>query len=1142
ACSPPSPSTSVMAGGFHAIRYRVGGVALWHERLVLGVSAGFAYVVTPDFDDYDEPIVVGPDVRAVLPLAGQGDTPAALVGAAVHRFRRLPTAAELWAAVGRSVAAGYPMPADPLLLALAAGNAAGAPPGPFPLADPAAAAAAAPAPPLALPPADGPAAPVPPGAAPGVAALAAALGPVPPGPAAAPPLAPVPGAAAGGALAVDALPVPAGDFRVLPMAINQRGERERRFGETVNGLSETEVVGWPIQGPRTLLWCLSFMSTMAGTPTAWHQRWLTAMALADDDEYAKLHETLCRVLDLAVVYDQLQVAEMASFEVVARQLQLLEERVYESRSAPPTAAAPKAKSGARSAATATAVSMAETSYFLGAGVSKANLCISPKLLEYIADQMKAEAAISKERRKAALVELLASAPGYSGESRVRPYDKELVSWPKHVAGMLEWEVAERQAPYSTALTTAMRDSGIDDDAMLVDGSAPRPLRDHGDIIAAGYVDNFATVSLSPDVATASCQAIRDVLVARGLPVEEFAPAAQRVTFTGLDILGDVGVVRCKVDRLSRLRQALLGLLRRGFASPLAFSAVVGHCTWGMITNRPMLSIFHAVYRFMGQDSRRALPLWPSVVSELRAAASLIPLWWADVRAEWAATTFCSDASPYGIGVCRKFVEQEVVAAAGRRSEKWRYHFSDAVHARAHALGVDPNVVLEAAVSKRGLKDCEQCPRDVLVPEGFAIHYDASVLCPQLAAFATLCDGSLARAMPQTRRRGQVSLSGRPSRSTKRLHPEFRRQRATTVTKQRTKTHPGPQRLGRGALSVLESAAVSDTTMANYWGAAKKFEVWCRWTSQTFTTAAEVDVILVTYFVNLFLDGFDSATGRVLLASLKHYLPSILVGRTPCPRAARALTGWRKLVPPQMRLPLPRAAMASIVGVLISWKLFGMAVFVRLMFDTYLRPSEAYRLTAGSVIRPRPDAARGYGHWALIVNDACLDRPGKTGEMDESVIVDNPTLWPLLDALVLGKKTSDGLWTFAPDEVRSMFRRAAAALGLEAEMTLYSLRHGGASDDLLSLRRTRKEVKDRGRWRTDQSLLRYAKRARMQQRIASLGQNLIDFGHAVDSEMNDLILQTTSSGVFPLQVPLAVAPTPPAVRPPPPRVTARWAFA
>ena len=235
-------------------------------------------------------------------------------------------------------------------------------------------------------------------------------------------------------------------------------------------------------------------------------------------------------------------------------------------------------------------------------------------------------------------------------------------------------------------------------------------------------------------------------------------------------------------------------------------------------------------------------------------------------------------------------------------------------------------------------------------------------------------------------------------------------------------------------------------------------------------------------------------------------------------------------------------MAAIVGVLISWKLFGMAVFIRLMFDTYLRPSEAYRLTAGSVVRPRPQGTQGYGHWALIINDASFDRPGKTGEMDESVIVDNVTLWPLLEALLLDKKPSDSLWSFAPDEVRNTFRRAAAVLGMDSDITLYALRHGGASDDLLSLRRTRKEVKDRGRWRTDQSLLRYAKRARMQQRIASLGQRLTDFGEQVDQQMNDLILQTASSGVFPLPVPLAVTPTPPAAKPPPPQVTARWAFA
>eukprot|EP00959_Pyramimonas_sp_CCMP1952_P269775 5639929-Pyramimonas_sp.AAC.1 len=68
-------------------------------------------------------------------------------------------------------------------------------------------------------------------------------------------------------------------------------------------------------------------------------------------------------------------------------------------------------------------------------------------------------------------------------------------------------------------------------------------------MAAGYVDNFASVSMGPDLAAAACQAIREVLEVRGLPVGAFAAAAQRVVFMGLDILGDVGVVGCKSDRL-----------------------------------------------------------------------------------------------------------------------------------------------------------------------------------------------------------------------------------------------------------------------------------------------------------------------------------------------------------------------------------------------------------------------------------------------------------------------------------------------------------------------------------------------------------------------------------------------------------------
>ena len=43
---------------------------------------------------------------------------------------------------------------------------------------------------------------------------------------------------------------------------------------------------------------------------------------------------------------------------------------------------------------------------------------------------------------------------------------------------------------------------------------------------------------------------------------------------------------------------------------------------------------------------------------------------------------------------------------------------------------------------------------------------------------------------------------------------------------------------------------------------------------------------------------------------------------------------------------------------------------------------------------------------LIVSDAFLNRPDKRGKSDESGIVDDRALWPLLEALVHGKLATD----------------------------------------------------------------------------------------------------------------------------------------
>ena len=377
----------------------------------------------------------------------------------------------------------------------------------------------------------------------------------------------------------------------------------------------------------------------------------------------------------------------------------------------------------------------------------------------------------------------------------------------------------------------------------------------------------------------------------------------------------------------------------------------------------------------------------------------------------------------------------------------------------------------------------------------------------------------------------MKKKGRPSRSDRHL---------VSVPKARTLAHPSPATLLVGAISFLELAAVTEHTLVGYSGHVDRFLLWCRWTGCDWSSIETLDATLVAFFVNLALDGFEVATGRTTMAGVKHFVPALAGTRRGLPRAARALDGWSRLVPPQMRLPLPRVGMLAIVGYLIAMGQAPMAVFVRLAFDAYLRPNECYRLTPNSLVPPA-GALSLFRGWGLIVNNAESGRVGKTGVSDESVTIDNEDLWTVLEALLLGRRGCATLWEFTELELRRWFSRAVSQLGLPPSTCLYALRHGGASDDLLSGRRTLKETKERGRWVTDSSLRRYAKRTRMQQLTAAMPPDVMDFGAAVEHHIPELILMVAQRKPFPLVVPHHVAATAsPALRPPP-SLTRRWAF-
>ena len=69
---------------------------------------------------------------------------------------------------------------------------------------------------------------------------------------------------------------------------------------------------------------------------------------------------------------------------------------------------------------------------------------------------------------------------------------------------------------------------------------------------------------------------------------------------------------------------------------------------------------------------------------------------------------------------------------------------------------------------------------------------------------------------------------------------------------------------------------------------------------------------------------------------------------------------------------------------------------------------------------------------------------------------------------------------------------------------YAIRLGGASTDVLLGRRTLRDVKSRGRWRTDASVARYNKHARILREVNRLPDSTRVYGEQVGNILDDLV--------------------------------------
>ena len=257
-------------------------------------------------------------------------------------------------------------------------------------------------------------------------------------------------------------------------------------------------------------------------------------------------------------------------------------------------------------------------------------------------------------------------------------------------------------------------------------------------------------------------------------------------------------------------------------------------------------------------------------------------------------------------------------------------------------------------------------------------------------------------------------------------------------------------------------------------------------------------------------GTHSGLGGRLSSALAWLLPRHQrTGAGHLPRLMQARTSSARRAPGLTRLPFPEEiAMALLMVVAYLLKNRGMpldpAVMLALAFHCYLRPGELLRIQWRFVALGR---GRHRGQFAVTLHPSELCRASKTGEFDETCMVELP--W-LVKALTLLKARRDPHALLVPVTglaLARLFQDAQELLGLPrilGRQTLYVLRHSGASADMWARRRSLAAIQHRGRWEAPSSVRRYEKGGRVPERLSRCGASLLQFADLSASRIGSVL--------------------------------------
>ena len=179
----------------------------------------------------------------------------------------------------------------------------------------------------------------------------------------------------------------------------------------------------------------------------------------------------------------------------------------------------------------------------------------------------------------------------------------------------------------------------------------------------------------------------------------------------------------------------------------------------------------------------------------------------------------------------------------------------------------------------------------------------------------------------------------------------------------------------------------------------------------------------------------------------------------------------------------------------------MAVYVLWMLTTYNRPSEPLTVRRQDINRPMAQVSQD---WTVLLWPEERDQRSKVLGSDDSLTLHSriiPWFTDLVSSLADGPP-NELVFNFSYAEFTKEFTRARRKLRIK-RLVPYQCRHSGASIDLCNNFRSIAEVKGRGRWGSEKSMLRYNKAAKLAQSMKGFDHRQRAFFAAAERQLEGL---------------------------------------